>query len=73
MGAVSRRVQLVLLCEDKQQEAFARRFLKATGWETHAMRVEKAPVGRGAGEQFVRERFARELKAHRTRSARRWS
>jgi len=64
---VSRRVQLVLLCEDKQQEAFARRFLNAAGWETRAMRVEKAPAGRGAGEQFVRERFPRELKAHRSR------
>ena len=64
---MSRRVQLVLLCEDRQQEAFARRFLNATGWETRAMRVEKAPGGRGSGEQFVRERFPRELKAHRSR------
>lgn len=31
------------------------------------MRVEKAPGGRGAGEQFVRERFPLELKAHRSR------
>src|SRR4051794_23033549 len=67
MGAMSRRVQLVLLCEDKQHEAFARRFLNAMGWETRAMRVEKAPGGRGAGEQFVRERFPLELKAHRIR------
>lgn len=64
---MSRRAQLVLLCEDKQHEAFARRFLKAMGWETRAMRVEKAPGGRGAGEQFVRERFSLELKAHRSR------
>ena len=64
---MSRRVQLVLLCEDKQHEAFARRFLNAMGWETRAMRVEKASGGRGAGEQFVRERFPLELKAHRSR------
>lgn len=64
---MSRRVQLVLLCEDNQHEAFARRFLNAIGWETRAMRVEKAPGGRGAGEQFVRERFPLELKAHRSR------
>jgi hypothetical protein len=37
------------------------------GWETRAIRVEKAPGGRGAGEQFVRERYPRELKAHRSR------
>jgi len=64
---MSRRVQLVLLCEDNQHEAFARRFLNAMGWETRAMRVEKAPGGRGAGEQFVRERFSLELKAQRSR------
>lgn len=64
---MSRRVQLVLLCEDRQHEAFVRRFLNAMGWETRAMRVEKAPGGRGAGEQFVRQRFARELRAHRSR------
>ena len=64
---MSRRVQLVLLCEDRQHEAFARRFLSSMGWETRAMRVEKAPGGRGAGEQFVRERFPLELRVHRTR------
>jgi hypothetical protein len=37
------------------------------GWDTRTIRVEKAPAGRGAGEQFVRERFPRELKAHRSR------
>lgn len=64
---MSRRVQLVLLCEDRQHEAFSRRFLNEMGWETRSMRVEKAPGGRGAGEQFVRKRFPVELKAHRTR------
>ncbi len=64
---MSRRVQLVLLCEDKQHEAFARRFLNAMGWETRALRVEKAPGGRGSGEQYIRERFPLELKAHRSR------
>jgi hypothetical protein len=67
MGALSRRVQLVLLCEDSQHEAFARRFLREMGWDTRAIRVEKAPGGRGAGEQFVRERYPVELKAHRSR------
>lgn len=31
------------------------------------IRIEKAPGGRGAGEQFVRERYPIELKAHRSR------
>lgn len=70
MGVLSRRVQLVLLCEDSQHEAFARRFLREMGWETRAIRVEKAPGGRGAGEQFVRERYPVELNAHRSRPVR---
>ncbi len=62
-----RRVKLVLLCEDSQHEAFLRRFFERAGWNPRAMRVEKSPKGRGAGEQWVRERFPRELQALRRR------
>ena len=64
---MSRRVHLVLLCEDAQHEAFARRFLRRQGWNMRALRVEKAPQGRGAGEQFVRARFPLELREQRRR------
>ena len=60
-------MRLTLLCEDTQHEAFARRFLEKTGWSTHQLRVEKAPGGRGAAEQFIRKRFPTELKEHRRR------
>jgi len=63
---MSRNVQLVLLCEDRQHEVFCRRFLKKAGWSTRRMRVEIAPSGRGSGEQFVRERFPTELSAYRS-------
>ncbi|RME98222.1 MAG: hypothetical protein D6773_14745 [Alphaproteobacteria bacterium] len=63
-----RRVQLVLLCEDKQHEAFVRRFFEQAGWHRRAMRIEKSPQGRGAGEQWVRQRFPKELAALRRRS-----
>ena len=66
MAAVSRNVQLVLLCEDRQQEVFARRFLQKAGWSTRRLRVELGPPGRGSAEQFVRERFPTELAAHRS-------
>lgn len=62
---MSRDVQIVLLCEDRQHEAFGRRFLEKAGWPMRRLRVEIAPPGRGAAEQFVRERFARELTAYR--------
>jgi hypothetical protein len=63
---MSRKVQLVVLCEDKQHEVFVRRFLNMDGWPTRRLRVEIAPPGRGAAEQYVRERFPIELSAYRT-------
>lgn len=62
---MSRKVQIVLLCEDTQQEAFTRRFLTEMGWSTHRLRIEKAPAGAGSAVQFVRDRFPQELKAYR--------
>lgn len=62
-----RRVKIVLLCEDSQQEAFARRFLEGMGWNTRELRVEKSPRARGAGEQWVRDNFPKELKIYRQR------
>lgn len=63
---MSRKVQLVLLCEDKQHEAFLRRFFEGMGWKK-PVRVERAPTGRGSAEQFVRKRFAKELREYRRR------
>lgn|GEM_PF-4392171 len=59
-----RQVQIVLLCEDTQHEAFVRRFLECRGWR-HKPRVLKSSTG--AGEQFVREHFPTELQAIRHR------
>ncbi|MBF0477137.1 MAG: hypothetical protein HQK59_15205 [Deltaproteobacteria bacterium] len=63
----TRRVGLVLLCEDSQHEAFIRRFLKRMGWNTRELRVEKSPSAGGSAEQWVRQRFPIELKAYRRR------
>ena len=67
---MTRNVQIVLLCEDQQHEVFARRFLKKAGWGIRELRVEKAPQGRGAGEQYVRHRFPTELADFRRRTLR---
>ena len=58
-------VKIVLLCEDLQTACFMRRFLKKRGWKAHDIREEIAPKGKGAGEQWVRERFPDELLAMR--------
>lgn len=68
--ALTRNVQIVLLCEDQQHEVFARRFLRKAGWDIRELRVEKAPQGRGAGEQYVRHRFPTELVDFRRRAVR---
>ena len=65
-----RRVKIVLLCEDSQQEAFTRRFLKGMGWNTREIRVEKSPSALGSAEQWVREKFPHELMAYRQRRQR---
>lgn len=67
---MSRNVQVVILCEDSQHEAFARRFLKKAGNGLRVQRVEKSPKGRGSAEQFVRERYGKELSYYRHRAHR---
>lgn len=62
MGRQNR--EFLVLCEDQQHEAFARRFLKKTKNVTHydQIRVERAPLGRGAADHFVQENFIRWLR-----------
>lgn len=60
-----RNVQITLLCEDDQHEAFSRRFLQKRGWEKRRIRVQKAPKGAGSAEQFVRNSVPQELKEAR--------
>ncbi|NLY02663.1 MAG: hypothetical protein GXY83_41945 [Rhodopirellula sp.] len=67
---MSRNVNIVILCEDRQHEAFARRFLAQAGKGLRVQRVEVNPKGRGSGEQFVRARFAKELAYYRQRQHR---
>ncbi len=67
---MSRPAEIVLVCEDRQQETFVRRFLKRHFANearelSHRLRVERAQVGRGAADQFVLERFPREVAAYR--------
>ena len=64
--------QIIILCEDKQQDSFIRRFLKkAHGIQPHNLKVIPYPAsGKGSGEQFVRNNYPNELKALRSRQHR---
>ncbi|XZN91180.1 MAG: hypothetical protein ACM65M_26930 [Microcoleus sp.] len=59
-----RRVQIVILCEDRQQEVFARYFLKKRGF-TGLFRTNICPAGSQSGEQYVRSQYPVEVKAYR--------
>jgi len=59
------RVQIVILCEDRQQEVFARYFLAKRGFNIGHSRSIINPNGKGSGEQFVREKYLAEVKAYR--------
>jgi hypothetical protein len=59
-----RRVQLVILCEDRQQEVFARHFLEKRGF-TGLFRTQICPKGSQSGEQYVRTHYPLEVKAYR--------
>jgi hypothetical protein len=59
-----RRVQIVILCEDRQQEVFARHFLKKRGF-TGIFRIEICPAGSQSGEQYVRTQYPVEVKTYR--------
>jgi hypothetical protein len=62
-------VQIVILCEDRQQEVFARQFLIGCGIHQRRIRVNICPRGRGSGEQYVRQEYARETRLYCSRSA----
>lgn len=59
------RPKITVLCEDKQHEAFIRRFLKKRNRRNRVYAVSRP--NRGAGEQFVRETYPAYLDAVRKR------
>ena len=60
-------VGIVLLCEDSQTESFVRRFLGHRRFRHRDIFTIPLPHGKQSGEQWVRTRFPKELKAIRTR------
>ncbi|MFH7026413.1 MAG: hypothetical protein ACHBN1_13650 [Heteroscytonema crispum UTEX LB 1556] len=54
--------------EDRQQEVFARHFLKKRGF-TGIIRYEICPEGSQSGEQYVRSRYPVEVKACRSQAS----
>ena len=62
-----RKARGVLLCEDRQHEAFARRFLTVARWSTQELRVVRPAPGEGAGAGFVLRQLPHEMRDRRRR------
>jgi hypothetical protein len=60
--------QVVVLSEDQQHQIFVYAWLRQRGIERRKIRLLPVPAGRGAGEQYVREQYPKEVQTHRRRS-----
>lgn len=67
-----RIAEIVVLVEDQAQLSFVRRYVKQY-IEYAGIRVDKAPPGQGAGEQWVKQEYPSEVDHYRRQSARRKS
>ena len=65
-----RIANIVLLVEDRNHESLLRRHLQQRGHNNRNIRVQRTTAGRGSGEQFVRERYAAEVRAIRSQVTR---
>jgi hypothetical protein len=60
------RQTIVILCEDLQQYVFAKSFLQKRGFQGN-FEPRICPAGKQSGEQYVRDRYAAEVKAYRSK------
>jgi dephospho-CoA kinase len=60
-----KQTQIVILCEDRQQEVFARKYFEARGINRRKITPIICPNGKQSGEQYVREHYAEEVKTFR--------
>jgi hypothetical protein len=67
---MDRASQVIVLAEDERHQQFARRYLEQLGYSRREVRFEDLPAGRGCGEQWVRDRYAKAVLAYRWRSTR---
>ncbi len=63
-----RGVQLIILCEDLQQEVFARNFFMNRGFHHREIRIKRSSEGRGSGEHYVRQHYPQEVRTYRSKS-----
>lgn len=67
---MSKASQIIVLAEDRRQQTFVKRHLERAGYRTDQIRPEPLPAGKGSGELWVRQRYAKNVAAYRTRASR---
>lgn len=65
---MSRKTQVVLLCEDAEQRRFFEGLCKRLGYVSRLVSVIVAPPGTGSAEAWVRARYPREVHAYRAQA-----
>lgn len=60
---------VIVLSEDWRQQTFVRSYLERAGFTKRQIRSEPLPSGKGSGEQWVRQRYAKNVAAYRSRVA----
>jgi hypothetical protein len=62
----SKRVQIIVRCEDLQQQCFIYRYLLKKGFHGHDIQIKHSPSGKGAATQWVLKQYPIEVKALRS-------
>jgi hypothetical protein len=65
VGCMSDYSKITVLCEDRQQEVFARYFLTSLGIHPRRIYYDICPSGKQAGEQYVRENYPKNVISYR--------
>jgi hypothetical protein len=66
---MSNPARVVVLAEDSRQQTFALRYLEHLQFSFRNVRFSPLPSGEGSGEQWVRKKYAEEVRVHRRRAA----
>ena len=59
------KVQVVILCEDRQTDAFARAYLKCRGYTDYQIRTRMSPSAQGSAHTYVLNSYPQELEGRR--------
>lgn len=62
------KVEVTILCEDVKHMSFTLRYLRRLGFNNRQIHFKLPAAGRGAGEQWVRERYPAEVHNQRRRA-----